>query len=137
MADKESFILVWDILVLLLRQEVQLEGSDLAELLLKDSREGVVECRSGASRHWEMEEGTLSSASSICHEGVEHVHTVMNHGVVNSVPSQDSVDKFRSYLHHGNKVEGLEFLSSVPGKQDGPEDLCRGDDQFCGQPGYQ
>ena len=25
------------------------------------------------------------------------------------VPSRDSVDKFRSYLLHGNKVEGLEF----------------------------
>ena len=40
---------------------------------------------------------------------VEHVHTVMDRGVVNTVPSQDPVDMFRCYLLHGNKVEGLEF----------------------------
>merc|ERR1719318_2103383 len=39
MADKESNILLWDMLVLLLRQKGQVEGSDLAELLLKDSRD--------------------------------------------------------------------------------------------------
>ena len=73
-------------------------------------REGVVESRSRSGYyHREMEGGTLSSASSICHEEVEHVHTVMDRGVVNTVPSQDPVDKFRSYLLHGNKVEGLEF----------------------------
>ena len=103
MADKESYILVWDMMVLLLRQKGQVEGRDLAELLLKDSRDGVVESQR------EMEGGTHISASSICHEEVEHVHTVMDRGVVNTVPSQDPVDKFRSYLLHGNKVEGLEF----------------------------
>ena len=73
-------------------------------------REGVVESRSRSGYyHREMEGGTLSSTSSICHEEVEHVHTVMDRGVVNTVPSQDPVDKFRSYLLHGNKVEGLEF----------------------------
>ena len=37
------------------------------------------------------------------------VHTVMDRGMVNTVPTTEPVDKFRSYLLHGNKVEGLEF----------------------------
>merc|ERR1719318_596936 len=115
MADKESYILLWDMLVLLLRQKGQVEGSDLAELLLKDSRDstGHVEVisnnRSRASSHREMEGGTTSSASSVLNEEVELVHTVMDRGVVNTVPTTEPVDKFRSYLLHGNKAEGLEF----------------------------
>ena len=49
----------------------------------------------------EMEGGSHSSASSTCYEDVEHVNTVTS--VV------DPVDKFRSYLLLGNKVEGLEY----------------------------
>ena len=33
--DKESYVLLWKMLVLLLRQKGQVEGSDLAELLLR------------------------------------------------------------------------------------------------------
>jgi hypothetical protein len=36
--DKESYILLWGKWVLLLRQKGQVEGSDLAELPLNDSR---------------------------------------------------------------------------------------------------
>ena len=56
MADKESYIFLWDMLIHFLRQKGQVKGSYLAELLLKDSREGVVvESRSRAR---EMEVGT-------------------------------------------------------------------------------
>jgi len=109
MADKESYILLWDMLVLLLRQKGQVEGSDLAELLLKGGKDGQMESRSRASSNREMEGGTHSSASSVLNEEVDQLHTVMDRGMVNSVPNQDPVDKFRSYLLHGNKVEGLEF----------------------------
>jgi len=113
MADKESYILLWDMLVLLLRQKGQVEGSDLAELLLRDNREiaGQVEMpnRSRASSHREMEGGATSSASSVLNEEMENLYTVMDRGIVNTVPTTDPVDKFRSYLLHGNKVEGLEF----------------------------
>ena len=89
-------------------------------------REGVVESRSRSGYyHREMEGGTLSSASSICHEEVEHVHTVMDRGVVNTVPSQDPVDKFRSYLLHGNKV----LFQTVSGPLSFQYDLLSGDAQ--------
>eukprot|EP00092_Neocalanus_flemingeri_P007473 GFUD01008070.1.p1 GENE.GFUD01008070.1~~GFUD01008070.1.p1 ORF type:complete len:2334 (+),score=842.22 GFUD01008070.1:46-7047(+) len=114
MADKESYILVWDMMVLLLRQKGQVEGSDLAELLLKDRREvaGQVEVlnnRSRASSHREIEGGTTSSASSVINEEVEVTYTTMDRSMVNTGPSTDTVGKFRSYLLHGNKAEGLEF----------------------------
>ena len=115
MADKESYILLWEMLVLLLRQKGQVEGSDLAELLLKDSREsgGYVEVssiRSRASSQREMEiGGTHSSSSSVLNDDIDHVRTVMDRNVINTPQSSEVVDKFRSYLLHGNKAEGLEF----------------------------
>ena len=48
-------------LVLLLRQREQVEGSDLAKLLLKESRAEVVDMS------MEMEGGSHSSASSTCY----------------------------------------------------------------------
>ena len=56
MADKESYIMLWDMLVLLLRPKGQVEGSELAELLLKDTRD--------TTGHREMYEGTTSFARS-------------------------------------------------------------------------
>ena len=38
-ADRESYILLWEMLILMLRQKGQVEGSDLADLLLRDSPE--------------------------------------------------------------------------------------------------
>ena len=35
-ADKESYILLWEYLILLLRQKNTIDGSDISELLLKD-----------------------------------------------------------------------------------------------------
>merc|ERR1719309_1900403 len=65
--------------------------------------------RSRASSNREMEGGTFSSASSVLNEDIDHVHTVMDRNVINTAQTQDAVDKFRSYLLHGNKAEGLEF----------------------------
>ncbi len=36
MLDRESYVLLWNMLILLLRQKGQVEGSDLADLLLVD-----------------------------------------------------------------------------------------------------
>ena len=102
-------------LVLLLRQKGQVEGSDLAELLLNDSREtiGHVEVmsniRSRVSSHREMEGGGSPALPVVFSmRRVELAHTVMDRGMVNTVPTTDPVDKFRSYLPHGNKADGLQ-----------------------------
>ena len=62
MADKESYIFLWDMLIQFLRQKGQVKGSHLVELLLKDRREGVVvESRSRAR---EMEGPSALPAAS-------------------------------------------------------------------------
>ena len=38
MMDRESYELLWNMLILLLRQKGQVEGSDLADLLLRENR---------------------------------------------------------------------------------------------------
>ena len=38
MMDRDSFELLWNMLILLLRQKGQVEGSDLADLLLREKR---------------------------------------------------------------------------------------------------
>lgn len=38
MPDRESYELLWNMLILLLRQKGQVEGSDLADLLLREQR---------------------------------------------------------------------------------------------------
>ena len=38
MIDRDSYVLIWELLVLLLRQKNTIDGSDIAELLLKDRK---------------------------------------------------------------------------------------------------
>ena len=95
-ADKESYVLLWEMLVLLLRQKGQVEGSDLAELLLR-----------GSEREREQEG---SCASSLNNEEVFETSVVTSRTAVNT---GGDVSKFRSYLLHGNKTEGLEYAMSV------------------------
>ena len=37
--DKDSYVLLWELLILLLRQKNTIDGSDIAELLLKDRKD--------------------------------------------------------------------------------------------------
>ncbi len=37
--DRDSYILVWELLILLMRQKNTIDGSDIAELLLKDRKD--------------------------------------------------------------------------------------------------
>ena len=96
-ADKESYVLLWEMLVLLLRQKGQVEGSDLAELLLR-----------GGDREREQEESC--SISSLNNEEIFETSVVTSRTAVNT---GGDVNKFRSYLLHGNKTEGLEYAMSV------------------------
>ena len=107
-ADKESYVLLWEMLVLLLRQKGQVEGSDLAELLLRnrDQHGGGQRSRAGSYRDTE----SISGHSSIHHDEHEEVTSSVSRTVINSDNTAvDTVDKFRSYLLHGNKLEGLEY----------------------------
>ena len=45
-----------------------------------------------------MEGGTTSSARKVLNEEVELVHTLMDTGMVNTVQTTETVDKFKIYL---------------------------------------
>ena len=97
-ADKESYVLLWEMLVLLLRQKGQVEGSDLAELLLRRSSEAANQDE--------------SCASSLNNEELSETRDSLA-GLSTGVGGTADVNKFRSYLLHGNKTEGLEYAMSV------------------------
>ena len=99
-ADKESYVLLWEMLVLLLRQKGQVEGSDLAELLLRNTR-GDQERSRGESM---VQEEPGHDTSLVSH---------VSRTVVNTDSGTDHVDRFRSYLLYGNKAEGLEYAMKV------------------------
>jgi hypothetical protein len=106
LADRDSYVLLWEMLILLLRQKGQVEGSDLAELLLRDSPE-LTGGRSRASSHRgdrsDRLEDTSSASSLVEVELVERPSLSLHGG------QEDNVVRFRNYLLHGNKAEGLEF----------------------------
>jgi hypothetical protein len=123
MLDHESYELLWNMLILLLRQKGQVEGSDLADLLLREKRMDSgedIHNRSRASSHrgnldnssvhrGHPEHREESSASSL-HSEDQGDRGTFSKSIVNPGASQDeSVSRFRSYLLHGNKQEGLEF----------------------------
>ena len=57
--DRDSYILLWELLILLLRQKSAIDGCDIAELLLKD-REDVHKPYATHSKTWT----SLSNANS-------------------------------------------------------------------------
>ena len=113
-ADKESYVLLWEMLVLLLRQKGQVEGSDLAELLLRhretlDGGAALAE-RSRTSSHRDNES---VSGGSVYNDTDHETHVTSSRSLINHQEPEPSVDKFRSYLLHGNKAEGLEYAMKV------------------------
>lgn len=109
MPDRESYELLWNMLILLLRQKGQVEGSDLADLLLREQRMDASfdHNRSRASSHrggghLDPEESSVSSLS-------EEQATVSRSFINPSTSMDENVSRFRSYLLHGNKQEGLEY----------------------------
>ena len=116
-ADKESYVLLWEMLVLLLRQKGQVEGSDLAELLLRNKEAGqetggaALAERSRTSSHRDNE--SVSGGSVYNDTDIPETHVTANRSLVSQTDTETSVDKFRSYLLHGNKAEGLEYAMTV------------------------
>uniref|UniRef100_A0A0K2V1V9 Sec16 Sec23-binding domain-containing protein n=1 Tax=Lepeophtheirus salmonis TaxID=72036 RepID=A0A0K2V1V9_LEPSM len=104
--DKDSYILLWELLILLLRQKNAIDGSDIAELLLKDR-----------AIHEELSVNVNGKKSLEDEEDIdinieEEDHSSSDDELVYS-PSQECqakvTSKFRDYLLYGHKIEGLEY----------------------------
>merc|ERR1719228_1938939 len=101
--DRESYVLLWEMLILLLRQKGQVEGSDLAELLLRDTSDPgdshhSVLSRSRTSSHRgdrdRMEDGASSASSLVEVELVERTGVDRSLLQVSS-QGEDTVARFR------------------------------------------
>eukprot|EP00095_Tigriopus_kingsejongensis_P000182 snap_masked-scaffold487_size158652-processed-gene-0.14 protein:Tk00182 transcript:snap_masked-scaffold487_size158652-processed-gene-0.14-mRNA-1 annotation:"hypothetical protein Phum_PHUM296360" len=103
--DKASYILLWDLLILLLRQKNAIDGSDIAELLLKGRNVQTPYAENGGEEANGLPHSLPSSASEM--DVVHHDRTL----ILNSAPekSEKVTMKFRDYLLFGHKKEGLEY----------------------------
>lgn len=115
MVDKESYELIWRMLILLLRQKGQVEGSDLADLLIakknRSETSAEVERSRGGSFRGQVDAEETASLSSFSEDHIDKSErTTSSKTCINSALSQEEqISKFRAYLLHGNKQEGLEY----------------------------
>lgn len=97
--DTESYVLIWELLILLLRQNGVVVGTDIAELLMKGHR--TVKSHKSASSADEMSDNLD-----------ETLHEPTNYEIAASGPNlkEDIVtNKFREYLIYGSEKEALEW----------------------------
>ncbi|KAJ8927811.1 hypothetical protein NQ314_019693 [Rhamnusium bicolor] len=102
--DVDSYVLMWELLILLIRQNGMVVGTDIAELLLKNKTEAPARPSS-----------VISSISSVTGE-VNPTSEVNNHPVSENTSSTQSVlkeeevtNKFREFLLYGSGIEALEW----------------------------
>ncbi|ERL85134.1 hypothetical protein D910_02556, partial [Dendroctonus ponderosae] len=106
--DIESYVLLWELLILLIRQNGMVVGTDIAELLLKDRVGGLAPRPASA----------LSTSSSNVLEKNE-ISAVVNqpaseNGSTQSVLKEEEVTRrFREYLLYGSCQEALGLVDSV------------------------
>ncbi|KAL1505990.1 hypothetical protein ABEB36_005430 [Hypothenemus hampei] len=101
--DVESYILMWELLILLVRQNGTVVGADIAELLLKNRPSEPIHRPSSVL-------STTSSNLGDKQEISETVQPLSEQGSTQSVLKEDEVTrKFREYLLYGSCQEALEW----------------------------
>uniref|UniRef100_T1J191 Protein transport protein sec16 n=1 Tax=Strigamia maritima TaxID=126957 RepID=T1J191_STRMM len=98
LTDKSSYILIWELLILLVRQNGTVVGTDIAELLMKDAQK--------AESPTEMASAETSSNSELAtpDEGI----VVLDRSVISHFSEEMVTKKFRECLLSGRKKEALE-----------------------------
>ncbi|KRT78287.1 hypothetical protein AMK59_7091, partial [Oryctes borbonicus] len=100
--DPNSYILLWQLMILLIRQNGMVVGTDIAELLMKNHTQEYIRPVSASSNaSSEVVEGATPSDGSN-----------LQSTEVLSVPSmlkEEVTDKFREYLIYGSGKEALEW----------------------------
>ncbi|XP_049821203.1 protein transport protein Sec16A-like isoform X4 [Aethina tumida] len=104
--DVDSYVLMWELLILLIRQNGMVVGTDIAELLLKNkNHENNVRPSSVLSN--------ISSAAgdtNVVSEASNHQNSDAISGSTHSVLKEEEVtEKFREYLLYGSCKEALEW----------------------------
>ncbi|XP_015839573.1 protein transport protein Sec16B isoform X5 [Tribolium castaneum] len=92
--DKESYILMWELLILLIRQNGMVVGADIAELLLKNR----------------TQDGVQRAPSVISSVGSNTVESETKENQPIAVLKEEEItNKFRDYLLYGSVKEALEW----------------------------
>ncbi|XP_077501089.1 uncharacterized protein LOC144111913 isoform X10 [Amblyomma americanum] len=110
--DRSSHILLWELLVLMLRQNGFVSGSDIAELLLRGHNilEPVVSAsglarRGGEGGEMTSPEGADDGSSPSPDEGI----VVSDRAQPGATGSSQTLAKFREFLLFGHKKDALEW----------------------------
>lgn len=108
--DVDSYNLIWELLILLLRQKNAIDGSDIAELLLhkrEDVHKPYARKMSAVEEEAEDEERTEDTNDEDV--VVKKDRTVVVAAAAESADVERVTAKFRDYLLYGHKKEALEF----------------------------
>jgi COPII coat assembly protein SEC16 len=111
--DRSSYILLWEFLLLLLRQNGTVVGTDIAELLLKDHeilKEPLIQVRSiSVLGTMQMVNFVLLCVQQEC-DVVDQ--TIADRTLVSRQSEASITKRFRELLLFGNKKEALEWAMS-------------------------
>ncbi|XP_035213145.1 protein transport protein Sec16A-like [Stegodyphus dumicola] len=119
--DRDSYILLWELMIVLLRQNGSVAGSDIAELLLKDHE--VLRPHTVPLRHaietpqGEQSPADVNDSSSQSHagdtsspdEGIVVLHDKSSLNTSHTVDVDKVTRKFREFLLFGHKKDALEW----------------------------
>ncbi|XP_054719971.1 protein transport protein Sec16A-like [Uloborus diversus] len=119
--DRDSHILLWELMVLLLRQNGSVAGSDIAELLLKDHEvlrpisvplKQAIETPQGDNSPADVNDSSSQSHAGDASSPDEGIVVLHDKNILNTSRSVD-VDKitrkFREFLLYGHKKDALEW----------------------------
>ncbi|XP_031333558.1 uncharacterized protein LOC116163652 isoform X5 [Photinus pyralis] len=98
--DVDSYILMWELLILLLRQNGMVVGTDIAELLMKDKKQEYSRKGSITSNSSEVVERALSEPN---------LHTDLTGSSASILKEEVVTNKFRELLIYGSEKEALEW----------------------------
>ncbi len=119
--DKDSYVLMWELMILLLRQKNAIDGSDIAELLLKDRdvhkpfRITKSRRKSSSRKRSSLDYKTTNSRQGSVdrdEDVFDRDDDIDEHDLDQDDHPEDQrvvEEKFRDYMLHGKKKEGLEY----------------------------
>ncbi|XP_052828861.1 protein transport protein Sec16A isoform X6 [Octopus bimaculoides] len=110
MTDRESAILLWKFLELLIKQNGTIVGTDIADLLLEDHVPNTSDYGDGESKAESERESTQSPATQ--ENSALQMTTTSDRVLVNrSMDLNEKTDRFRNLLLYGRKKEALRWAT--------------------------
>ncbi|XP_045460644.1 protein transport protein Sec16B isoform X2 [Harmonia axyridis] len=104
--DPDSYVLMWEFLILLLRQNGKVVGTDIAELLLKNRTENLPVRPASVLSNISSTTGDVQAVSET---SLPQVSEGVNFGSMSLLKEEEVTNKFREYLLYGSEQEALEW----------------------------